>query len=251
VTTSSAPISDHRDEPQGPKRDDGRTRRELQRLATHVLARGRADHGGRFGLRVTPSGIATPAFGPFDTVLRLSGSVLIREHQTPDGAVAETLGLTGRTLAQAAAFAGVDLTSPFDGGHDAPPVGEPDAPLVLDPDAAAGLLSWFAVGARVLDGVLSELSAPTVAQVWPEHFDLGLAAATASGGVTLGASPGDDAVPEPYVYVAPWEAGRPGDPGFWNAPFGAVVTRSSLDRADPVPGAVAFVRRGLALLGPA
>jgi hypothetical protein len=87
--------------------------------------------------------------------------------------------------------------------------------------------------------------------VWPEHFDLAVAAATGSGGVTLGFSPGDDAVPEPYVYVAPWEPDRPGDADYWNAPFGAVVTRADLAGSDSVGGALEFVRRGLALLGPA
>jgi len=251
MTTSPRPAPGRGPASHGTDAADGPTRRELQRLATHVLARGRADHGGRFGLRATPSGIGTPPFGPVDTVLRLSGTVLIREHQTGDGAPAETIDLTGRTLAGAAGFAGVDLASTFDAGHDAPLLGDPDAPLVLDPDAAVAVLSWFAIGARVLDAVLPQLSVPTAAQVWPEHFDLGLAAATGSGGVTIGASPGDDAVPEPYVYLAPWEAGRPGDPRFWNAPFGAAVTRSELDAVDPVPGVVAFVRRGLELLGPA
>ncbi len=225
------------------------TRRELQRLATHVLARARAAHGGRFGLRATPSGIATPLFGPEDTVLRICGTVLVREHQGPEGAVAEVLPLQGRTLADAAAFAGVGLDAPFEAGSDAPRVGDAAAELALEPVATAVLLDWFATGARVLDALLADLVRPTVAQLWPEHFDLGLATSTGSGGVTLGASPGDEGVPEPYVYVAPWGTDRPGDPGYWNAPFGAVATAAGL-AGDPVAGAVSFVRHGLALLGP-
>jgi len=228
------------------------TRRGLQLVVTHVLARGRGDHGGRIGLRVTATGIATPVFGPDETVLRLVGTVLVREHQTADGARADVVDLAGRTLAEAAAFAGVDLAVPFTPGGDAPPVGDPTALLELDPVATVEILAWYGTGARVLDTVLPELSEPTVAQLWPEHFDLGLAAATASGGVTLGFSPGDDGLPEPYVYVAPWDEARPGDPAFWSAPFGAVLTRSDLGgSADPLPGAVAFVRRGLDALGPA
>ena len=231
--------------------DETATRRELQRLATHVLARARADHGGRFGLRATPSGVGTPLFGPDDTTVRLSGTSLVLEHQTPDGATASVLDLAGRTLADAATFVGVDLGPAFAPGGDAPALGDPDALLDLDPAAAAGLLAWFPTGAQVLDALLPELTAPTAAQVWPEHFDLGLASVTGSGGVTLGASPGDDAVPEPYVYVAPWDPVRPGDGAYWNAPFGAVVTRADLAGSDTVEGALAFVRRGLALLGPA
>lgn len=34
-------------------------------------------------------------------------------------------------------------------------------------------------------------------------------------------APGDSYHPEPYLYVAPWEAERPGDVAYWNAPFGS------------------------------
>ena len=113
------------------------------------------------------------------------------------------------------------------------------------------LLGWFGTGARALDVLLPELSGPTAAQLWPEHFDLGLAATTGSGGVTLGVSPGDDAVPGPYAYVAPWEDARPGDPEFWNVRFGAAFTQPQLSDGDPVDATVAFFRRGLGRLGPA
>jgi len=219
-------------------------------VATHVLARARAAHGGRFGLRALPSGIGTPPFGPDETVLRLVGTSLVRERQGADGRTAGVLDLSGRSLADAAGWAGVDLASPFSPGSDAPGVGEAGAPLDLDPEAADDLLAWFATGSRALDALLPGLSDPTAAQLWPEHFDLALAASTRSGGATFGVSPGDDGVPEPYVYVAPWEDGRPGDPGFWNAPFGAVVTRAELTGADPVGAAAAFLRRGWELLGP-
>ena len=47
--------------------------------------------------------------------------------------------------------------------------------------------------------------------------------ATADDRVNLGASPGDGFHAEPYLYVGPWGPHRPGAPGFWNAPFGAVL----------------------------
>ncbi|MGD0882821.1 MAG: hypothetical protein ABSB09_14745 [Acidimicrobiales bacterium] len=227
------------------------TRRELQRVATHVLARARADHGGRFGLRATATGIATPPFGPDDTVLRLTGTWLVRERRTGSDTRVEVVDLAGRSLADAARFAGVDLSVPFSPGDDAPPVGDPDRELAPDPGSSGLVLSWFVLGARILDAVLPRLTAPTIPQVWPEHFDIAVGATTGSGGVTLGASPGDGGIPEPYLYVSPWEAGRPGDRGYWNAPFGAAVTRSDLDAAgDPETAGAAFVRSGLAALGP-
>jgi hypothetical protein len=219
-------------------------------VATHVLARARADHGGRFGLRATPTGIATPPFGPDDTVLRLAGTRLVHERRIGTDTRMAVLDLPGRSLADAAAFAGVDLSPPFSPGDDAPPVGEPDRVLAPDPVSSELVLSWFVLGARVLDAVLGDLTAPTVPQVWPEHFDIALGATTGSGGVTLGASPGDDGVPGAYFYVATWEAARPGDREFWNAPFGAVAARSDLDATgDPERAGVAFFRSGLDALG--
>ena len=44
--------------------------------------------------------------------------------------------------------------------------------------------------------------------------------------VNLGFSPGDAFSDDPYVYVGPWGPARPGDDGYWNAPFGAALSRS-------------------------
>jgi len=140
----------------------------------------------------------------------------------------------------------------FAPGADAPPAGDPDAPLDLDTASADIVLRWYRTGSRVLDAVLPHLGRPSAAQLWPEHFDLGLQATTTAGGVNLGASPGDGGVPEPYLYVSPWTEVRPGDPDYWNAPYGAVVTRSTLRASvDPDTAGVAFLMRGLALLGAA
>lgn len=226
------------------------TRRELQRLATHVPARARATHGGHFGLQVTPSGIGTPPFGPDDTVIRLAGTTLVVERRTPDGVDATATALAGRSLAEAAGAAGVDLGTPFSPGADAVPVGDPDMPMALDATSVEVLFAWYRLGARALDALLPHLAAPTAAQLWPEHFDLGLGDGATGGGLNLGASPGDSSVDEPYLYVGPWTDARPGDPAYWNAPFGAVVTRSALQQADdPETTAVDFLRRGVRLLG--
>ena len=228
------------------------TRAELQRIATHVLARARAAHGGHIGLRVTPTGIATPPFGPDDTVVRVAGTDLVVEGQSDGGVTARTLGLPDASLADAAAFAGTTFDGQFAAGADAPPIGDPDVRLTLDPVAVGIVLDWYRTGARVLDAVLPRLDRPSAAQLWPEHFDLGLQATTTAGGVNLGASPGDGGVSEPYLYVAPWSDSRPGDPDYWNAPFGAVATRSALlAEGDPVTAGIAFVTRGLAMLASA
>jgi len=237
------------------------TRLDLQRVATHVLARRRHAVSGRFGLRATPGGFGTPAFGEAIEVLRVSGMQLVREV----GGDASFLSLGGACLADLAAFAGADLTRPFDAGPETPPLGDAQSPLAIDPDAAATLADWFGLGWRAVDaaggrgGVDGGSAArPSVLQLWPEHFDAGCSVAVGRGAddrCNLGVSPGDGSSDEPYLYVGPWGPERPGDPTYWNAPFGAVLPRSAVLRSAAVGSAaslataVAFFRRGLSALG--
>lgn len=227
----------------------------LQRVATHVLARARFVSEERFGLRVTSGGIGTPAHGPDGVVLRiagvpLTGAVLIREFRADGAARSSTTTLAGRSLQQLAEFAGLDLASSFSAGPDTTPLGDTEAPIELDAEAASTVMAWLRVGAEAIDQVLPGALAPSVAQLWPEHFDLGIDVATRHGRVNLGASPGDADHLEPYLYISPWEASRPGDPAFWNASFGAVRGGGTvLSTSDPVERAVAFFGTGLSLLG--
>jgi hypothetical protein len=221
------------------------TRLTLQRVAVHVLGRRRHEMTGRFGLRASPGGFATPAFGPDSEILRVAGTSLVRE--TVQGVTFRPI--TGATLRLLAAFAGADLRAEFSAGASTPGSGDIDEPMALDGAAAAVVADWYAFGWEVLDRVLSGLPAeaqPAVVQLWPEHFDAGTNAGVSSGTrVNLGASPGDGYCPEPYLYVGPWTASRPGDPEFWNAPFGALLVRSELDVTHRVDKGVAFLLTGL------
>ncbi len=154
-----------------------------------MLARRRFAVSGRFGLRATPGGFATPAFGPPDAmeVVRVSGTTLLVEV----GGGLAARAIQGSTLSELAGVVGVDLDAPFDAGAS------------------------VAVGAG--------------------H----------RARCNIGASPGDAAIDEPYVYVGPWGSDRPGDPAFWNAPFGAVLRRGDV---DSVEAATAFLDRGIDLL---
>jgi hypothetical protein len=225
-------------------------RSTLHRVAAHILGRRRYEVSSRFGLRASPGGIATPAFGDGTEVLRVTGGVLMREKGGQVGCQA----IAGTTLRALAAFAGADIEAEFSCGPDTPPTGDLDEPLALDPEAFGVLATWYQYGWGVLDNVLSARPAasadPDVIQLWPEHFDAGTNFALAGGSrVGLGASPGDAYVHEPYLYVGPWGPERPGDPSYWNAPFGAVLTRGQLiDRSDRLDAGVAFVTRGLRLL---
>lgn len=209
-----------------------------------MLGRRRYAVSGHFGLRASPGGIATPAFGPEPETLRLTSVCLVREV----GSESSGLALAGSTLSSLAAFAGADLDDGFSAGGDMPAVGDADEPLELDAEELADLFSWFDLGWRVLDVVMAERTGTTI-QLWPEHFDVGTSLELGSGerdGVNLGFSPGDGFSDDAYVYVGPWGAARPGPSSFWNAPFGAVLPRSEVHEADDC---LTFIRRGLERLG--
>ncbi|MCB0998751.1 MAG: hypothetical protein KDB40_05585 [Acidimicrobiales bacterium] len=226
------------------------TRDHLHRIAVHIVARARIEASGRFSLRVTPGGFGTPELGPDGRRVRVSGAHLLVESDVEGSAGAWSTAIAGASLAQLAAFAGVDLSETIDVGHDTPALGDVHAPIELDETGAIALAGWYTQSAAILDGVLASLhsgAASTLPRLWPEHFDVAIEAqATAERRVNLGGSPGDASSDEPYLYVGPWTADRPGDPDFWNAPFGAMRTRSELaaDPAGPVAAGVAFLLDG-------
>jgi len=223
------------------------TRDALHRVAAHVMARRRYDVTGRFGLRVTPGGFGTPLFGD-DEVVRIDGNCLLRERRVNDRAVTATHAIDFVPLRELATFAEVDLDAAFEVGHDTPALGDPDALVRVDSDSVAVLAEWYARGARAVDECvagLGDAADAAIAQIWPEHFDLGTDVAVGSGRTNLGVSPGDDLSAEPYLYVGPWSAERPGDAGYWNASFGALATWSDIPDAD---AAAAFFARGLGYL---
>ena len=222
------------------------TRRTLHRIAAPVMGRRRFAVSGRFGLRASCGGFATPAYGDGPEVLRVAGVVLVRE--TTDGAA--SLPLTGSTLRELALFCRADLRPDFSTGADTPSLGDVDQELALDAESAAVVAAWYDLAWRALDRVLASVqddADPAVIQLWPEHFDVGTNVGAPSGArVNLGASPGDGYDDEPYLYVGPWGADRPGDPDFWNAPFGSALTRSDLGAGpDRLESAVRYFETGL------
>jgi hypothetical protein len=225
----------------------GRTRTDLHRLCAHVLGRRRYAVSGHFGLRASPDGLATPAFGPEPETLRLTSTCLIRET----GAQSSRVPLQCTTLEALAQFADADLGSAYSAGASTPGLGPTTEPLHLPPDELTAIFEWFVLGWGVLDTVVSELPGhwtQSTVQLWPEHFDAGTGLDFGCGdgdGVNLGFSAGDTFSDEPYVYVGPWGEARPGDPDFWNVSFGALATRSEAGDAD---ACVDFLRSGLARL---
>ena len=210
------------------------TRREIQRVATHILARARRAADGEISLRVGLTGLATPAFGPDREVLRFAGGHLVREARVGGELRSRAMAIVGSTLSELADFCDVDLDANLDFGHDAPAVGDRTRPIQFDQVLAEALLRWYQIGAAALDQVI------TVA------IDL----RTASGRCNLGAAPADAFSPEPYLYVGPHGADRPGEQAYWNVTFGALLgAELVLADPDPVAAAVSFFAQGLRLLG--
>jgi hypothetical protein len=197
-----------------------RTRLAVQRVCTHVISRERHGRDGHIGLAWTGRGVGTDH-------LWVEGDGL-------HGADGRHAPLT--TLADLGAFAGVDLATDFSAGRDTPPLEPVDEPLDIDPTALGGLLAFFGTAWTLL----AEVATGAPLTIWPEHFD---AAFVWRERANVGASPGDVQLASPYLYVGPWDAGRPGDATYWNASFGAVL---------PFDGDLAagrtFLRRGLSLL---
>lgn len=207
------------------------TRDAWHRLAEHVLSAARHAATGRIGLLPAPGGFATPTFGPDACVLAvdLDEFVVTRNGQQRRTRIA--------TIAQVAGFAGITPGAPDQVYRPATPL-EPDAPLWIDRPAARLLADWYQLGAQALAAFAAAVPGdePTGAQLWPEHFDLGISAAR----VNYGASPGDERVPQPYLYVGPHD-GPPAANDFWNAPFGAVLRHEAV---LTVGTAVAFFHTG-------
>ncbi len=106
----------------------------------------------------------------------------------------------------------------------------------VDPNAAGALGEFYGFACSVLEEIRAEESDgdPSLVQLWPEHFDIAFELGSEVKGqrANLGASPGDDDHPEPYLYIGPWTAEVSGE--LWNAVGfnGAELAYSDLIAAD-------------------
>jgi hypothetical protein len=219
------------------------TRLSWHTVAEHVLAKARWLATGRIGLRAAPGGFGTPHFGDDRRALVALDTIVREEYgdaaATPISTVraaGEWIGVEpGATAAMGPTTTTLDL----------------DATLEVDPAAARVLAAWYAFADAALQALRTAhlerddaTQMPSLVQIWPEHFDMavevGDAARTHRAG--YGASPGDAAIPDPYVYVSPWDKARvdPAD-GFWNQSWGAALGYQQLLAApDPLEAARAF-----------
>jgi hypothetical protein len=204
------------------------TRDSWHRVAEHVLAAGQFADAGTIRLRAHPGGFATVR-GVAGRQLAVVGDQLV---VLTAGGDRRSQRLS--TLRAAAGFAEVALG--LRGSYRPATSDDPDTPLTVDPAAARALAGWYALGDAALRRFAEVLGRPQEPVLWPEHLDLGITV----DAVNYGCSPGDAAIPEPYLYVGP-HAGPPAEDGFWNASFGAAATA---DRIRGVDDAVDFFTQG-------
>ncbi len=221
------------------------TRRALHALAEQVLAPARRRANGKIGLRFTRAGFGTPFFGDDEQVRVERGDlVVVRGDDVKREPVT--------TLAAAGGLVGITPAAPADVYEPETDVA-PDDPLAVDTDAARLLGDWFGFACSVLEELRVALSAWDIrTQLWPEHFDLSIDLGDEASGTrgTFGASPGDAAHPEPYLYVTHW-ADVP-EASYWNddAFAGASLSYAVLAGGDDGRAlALDFFRAGLAALG--
>jgi len=219
-------------------------RNAMHALAEHVLAPARHRVDGHIGLVPTSGGFGTPSFGDGERV-RVDGIELV--HERPG--TTTRVGIT--TLGAAAQFVGVTLGEPT-GAYTPNTPCAADLSIALDVDTARALAAWIALGESLLVDLRETYAAhdPTSATLWPEHFDLACEIGDDAAGTraTYGASPGDDVVDEPYLYVAPWDAGRrTGKLAAYS--FGAGLTYEELRASNDAKGTgMDFLLEGAALL---
>jgi hypothetical protein len=188
------------------------TRLTLHRLAVYVISPARQRQSrGKMALRWTLGGIGTPFFGA-DEQVRIAGTDLVHQREASARAAPIT------TLDEAAAFV---LDGPPDTAwaarFDVPAAGDLDEELPLDAGAVRLLGDWYGFAWSVLEELRAEPESadPSRVQLWPEHFDAAFDFLVRDGRATFGASPGDRAVDEPYLYVLPSGEAPRGD--LWNA----------------------------------
>lgn len=182
--------------------DFAETRDALHQIAFFAIAPARYKAMGRMGLKATPGGFGTPEFD--GRVARVEGDLLVHAQ---DGNIA-TQQIT--TIRAAAEFFGVDYEVEwFEDFHDPLEPADPDETLHIDRDAAVALGNWYEYSFEVLNR-LREHGTPaddvSEVQLWPEHFDPATELGDQEKGqrASFGASPGDSANPEPYIFVAAW-----------------------------------------------
>ena len=216
------------------------TRLALHRLAAYVIAPVRHHANGKFGLRWTLGGFGTPFFGD-NRQVKVEGVQLVDQRA---GQV-RTTAIT--SLAAAAEFLDTTIDTETAAEADSPPVGDVDQDLAIDASAVDFLGNWYGMAFAALEQVRADEASVDASrpQLWPGHFDPAIEIGDEDHRGSYGASPGDGAIAEPYLYVSVWWPDRldlDPDKAPWNASSftGSVLKLSDFPPGDPVDVAAAF-----------
>jgi hypothetical protein len=215
------------------------TRLALHRVAELVVSPARRKVNGKVGLRYTRGGFGTPFYGEDAQVRVADGQLIVTDAGTVRGARITTLAAAAELVGPGALPDDVELDA---------------EPLSIDQLASSFLGDWYGFASSVLEELRADAGPgvdPSLVQLWPEHFDLAveLGAQAADRRAAYGLSPGDDAHPEPYLYVAPWTAPPPDE--LWQATgfSGAELPyRALLETDDQRATALDFFRARLSAL---
>lgn len=228
--------------------DFGSQRADLHRVAFHVLSTAREEVTGKIALRFTYQGFGTPFFGE-DRQVRVQGMDLVVQ----EGDDVRVQRLT--TLNEAADFVGVTYDPTKAERFDSPRAIDGNQPLNIGAAAAFALADWFGFGYSVLEDLRflgrTDHDVSRV-QLWAEHFDPAVEIGSATDGqrASYGASPGDNAHSEPYLYVGAWGEIDRSNP-FWNDDTfngASLGYRELLASNDQRQTALDFYRQGLEIL---
>ena len=216
------------------------TRIALHRLGAYVIAPVRHQANGKFGLRWTLGGFGTPFFGD-NRQIRVEGDQLI--DQRGDHVHSQTI----TTLQAAADFLGTQIDTQTAAEHDSPAVGDANEALAIDVAASGFIGAWYGMAFAALESVRSDAASVDASrpQLWPGHFDAAIEIGDEDRRGSYGASAGDDAIAEPYLYVSVWWPNRVNidtDDPAWNAPsfVGAILKLADFGPGDPVRIAAQF-----------
>ena len=226
----------------------GSTRDALHQIAYFAMGPARYQATGRMGLRATPGGFGTPEFA--GRVARVQGDLLVHEQ---DGNSASQ-NIT--TVRNAARFFGVDyVVHWYQEIKDPLEPMDPDVQLEIDEPSVLALGDWFGFGSEVLEE-LRRRAEPgdeaSLVQLWPEHFDPATEMGPEAEGrrASYGASPGDPAHSEPYVYVSAWGEIDRSNP-YWNDRAfngSSLGYRELASSPDPSERALEFLLEGYRIL---
>jgi len=136
-------------------------------------------------------------------------------------------------------------------------VGDIDESLGIDAASSQYLGAWFEMAFAALHAVAADPESVDASepQLWPGHFDAAIEVGDEDHRASYGASPGDHAIDEPYLYVSAWwpdKIGLDTTDAFWNAPnfAGSMLKLSDFATGvDPIDVATNFWQESRNKLG--